>query len=121
MPVPAAVRKLDDLVVEPESYHLPAEKRIAGNPLQTVWMHYTDPSGKFFAGIWHSEVGTWRVAYTEEEYCHMLEGTSVITDSAGHAVTVTAGESFTIPRAFVGTWEVVTPSRKRFVVYEAGG
>lgn len=120
MPASAIVHKLDAMSVVPETYRLPAEKRIAGDPLQTVWMQHTDPSGKFFTGIWQSEVGKWHLAYTEEEYCHMLEGTSVITDAAGHAVTVTAGESFTVPRGFVGTWEVLQPSRKRFVVYEPG-
>jgi hypothetical protein len=105
---------------EPEHYHLPAEKLIAGNPRQTVWMHYTDPSKKFFVGEWHSEPGKWRIAYTEEEYCRMLEGTSVIADEAGRAVTVTAGEAFVVPRGFVGTWEVVVPTRKTFVIYEPG-
>jgi uncharacterized cupin superfamily protein len=106
--------------VEPEHYHLPAEKLVAGNPRQTVWMHYTDPSKKFFVGEWHSEVGTWRIAYTEEEYCRMLEGESVITDAQGHAVTLRAGDAFVVPRGFVGTWEVVVPTRKTFVIYEPG-
>ena len=50
----------------------------------------------------------------------MLEGTSVITDAQGHAVTVSAGERFVIPRGFVGTWEVVVPSKKLFAIYEPG-
>jgi len=33
-------------------------------------------------------------------------------------VTVTQGESFVIPSGFVGTWEVVTPTKKIFVIYE---
>lgn len=104
----------------PERYHLAPEKLLAGNPLQSVWLQYTDTSGRFFAGEWHSEVGRWKIAYTEEEHCRMLEGTSIITDEAGHAVTVTAGDSFVVPRGFVGTWEVVVPSRKAFVIYEPG-
>jgi len=103
-----------------EEYFLPGDKLIAGNPKQCVWKHYADASGKFFAGIWGSEVGKWRVAYTEEEYCQVLEGVSVITDGHGTAVTVRAGEEFVIPAGFVGTWEVVEPTRKRFVIYEPG-
>ena len=114
------VHKLDDVTVDPQSYHVAPEKRIAGDPVQTLWMQYTDPGGKFFTGIWQSEVGKWRIAYTEEEFCHMLEGMSIITDASGHAVTVQAGESFTIPRGFEGTWEVVRLTRKRFVIYEPG-
>ena len=103
-----------------ESYFLPAEKLLRGNPRQTVWLHYTDPSGKFMTGLWHSEPGLWKVFYTEEEYCQMLEGVSIIGDAAGIRTTVRAGDEFVIPAGFVGTWEVVEPTRKRFVIYESG-
>jgi uncharacterized cupin superfamily protein len=101
-------------------YFLAPEKLLQGNPRQTAWVHYTDPSGRFTAGIWHSECGRWKIHYTEEEYCRVLEGVSVITDQAGTAVTVRAGEEFVIPAGFSGTWEVVEPTRKRFVIYEPG-
>ncbi len=104
-----------------ETYYLSPEKLLSGNPQQTVWMHYTDPSGKFFTGIWRSETGKWNISYTEEEYCHMLEGISVITSSDGTSVQVQAGDSFVIPAGFSGTWEVVATSTKRFVIYEANG
>ncbi|HTY49743.1 MAG TPA: cupin domain-containing protein [Steroidobacteraceae bacterium] len=103
-----------------DDYFLPPEKRLAGNPKQSVWVQYTDPSGRFMTGIWHSEVGRWKVAYTEEEYCHIMAGVSVLTDTAGKALTVKAGEDFVVPRGFVGTWEVVEPTTKRFVVYDTG-
>jgi uncharacterized cupin superfamily protein len=102
-----------------ESYRLPEEKLISGNPLQTSWLGYTDASGRFFAGVWASEVGKWRVSYTEEEVCEMLEGVSILTEEATSvAVTVSAGERFVVPRGFVGTWEVLVPTRKTFVIYE---
>jgi uncharacterized cupin superfamily protein len=103
-----------------EDYFLAAEKLITGNPRQTAWQQYADDSGKFFAGAWHSEVGKWRVSYTEEEYCQILEGISVITDSVGNAVTVRAGDRFVMPRGFVGTWEVIEPTKKLYVIYEPG-
>lgn len=106
---------------EPEEYGIAPEKLLAGNPKQTAWVQYTDASGQFFAGVWASEAGKWKIAYTEEEYCHILEGVSVITDEAGTAVTVRAGDEFVIPRGFTGTWEVVAPTRKRFVIHERGG
>ena len=81
-------------------------------------MHYTDSTNQFFVGVWRSEPGKWRIAYTEEEYCLMLEGTSVITSESGEAITLVAGDSFVIPRGFVGTWEVVVATTKRFVIYE---
>ena len=79
----------------PDAYFLAPEKLIEGNPKQTVWMHYTDASKKFMSGIWCSEVGKWRIIYTEEEYCSILEGTSIITDDLGTAVTVRTGRQMT--------------------------
>src|ERR1700739_4441676 len=89
-----------------EQYFLPAEKLIAGNPKQSLWKRYADKSGKFFAGIWASEIGKCHVNYTEEEYCRILEGESVITDAQGKSMTVRVGDEFVIPAGFVGTWEV---------------
>ena len=103
-----------------EEYFLAAEKLISGNPKQVVWNAYRDAEGRFFAGVWHSEVGKWRIRYTEQEYCHVLQGVSVITDEQGKAATVSAGDRFVIPRGFVGTWEVVEPTRKIYVIYEQG-
>jgi uncharacterized cupin superfamily protein len=115
-----SIQKFIDSTAVPQEYYLAPDKLISGNPKQILWMHYTDASKKFFSGVWQSEVGKWRVSYTEEEYCCILEGTSVITKSSSSPVTVTVGESFVIPSGFVGTWEVVTPTKKTFVIYEQG-
>ncbi|MFZ1388262.1 MAG: cupin domain-containing protein [Thiolinea sp.] len=101
-----------------ETYYLAAEKLLEGNPKQTLHIQYTDPAGEFFVGLWSSEVGKWKVQYTEEEFCCMLVGISVITDENGHSLTVQAGDEFVIPSGFIGTWEVIKPSTKRFVIYE---
>ena len=114
-----SVLKLNDREAAADEYHLAPEKLIEGNPKQTVWNHYSDASGRYFAGFWESEVGKWRIHYTEEETCHLLAGVSVITDEHGNAVTLRAGDSFVIPKGFVGTWEVVEPSRKLYAILEA--
>jgi uncharacterized protein len=114
------VRKFDPARVTMQEYYLPGEKLLHGNPKQRVWNHYTDLSEKFSAGEWYSEIGKWKISYTEEEYCQILEGVSVITDDDGQSVTVAAGDNLVVPRGFVGTWEVVEPTRKIYVIYEAG-
>jgi hypothetical protein len=109
---------LDDVTVEKEEYFLAPEKLLSGNPKQTVWTQYSDSTKKFFVGIWYSEIGKWTISYTEEETCRIMEGESIITDNSGHSTTVKKGDSFVIPRGFVGTWEVVVPTKKTFVIYE---
>ena len=116
---PNALRLFTGKTPSVEEYHLAPEKLLVGTPLQQVWLDHTDASGQFFAGTWRSEPGKWHIRYTEEEYCELLEGHSVVTDSAGHATTLRAGDRFVIPRGFVGTWEVVTATTKRFVIFEA--
>jgi uncharacterized cupin superfamily protein len=103
-----------------EEYFLPPQKLLAGNPRQTVWLQYADTPGRFMAGIWHSERGRWKILYTEQEYCRMLEGVSIITDQAGVSLTLRPGDECIIPPGFSGTWEVLEPTRKRFVIYEPG-
>lgn len=109
---------LNPLEVKPEKYYLDQEKLISGNPLQTLWMHYTDESELFFSGIWQSEPGKWRIHYTEEEYCCISAGVSVVTDEAGNSTSLKTGDEFIIPKGFVGTWEVIETTTKRFVIYE---
>jgi uncharacterized cupin superfamily protein len=112
------ISKLDDSSLIAEEYYLPAEKLLTGNPKQTIWQHYTDKSQKFSTGIWQSDVGKWKIHYTEEEFCQILEGVSVITDETGKAVTVSEGENFVIPSGFEGSWEVVKTTKKIYVIYE---
>lgn len=103
-----------------EAYFVAADKLLSGNPKQTAWVQHASPDQRFSAGLWHSEVGTWSVRYTEHEYCRILEGCSIITSADGQALTVRAGDEFVIPRGFVGTWQVVEPTLKRFVIHEPG-
>jgi uncharacterized cupin superfamily protein len=112
--------KLDDnpVEVEVEEYYLDAEKLQEGNPKQSVWNHYTDPTGKYFSGFWESDVGKWSISYTEEETCYLLAGVSIVTDADGNATTLRAGDSFVIPKGFKGSWEVVEHSRKLYAIYE---
>ena len=104
---------------EIDQYHLPDEKRLKGNPLQSVQNHYASPCAQFNVGIWQSDIGCWNITYTEHEYCDILEGTSIITDVNGTKLTVNVGDKFVIPAGFKGTWEVVAPCIKVYVIFEA--
>ena len=104
--------------VPAENYHADSERLLQGNPQLTVWQHYTDPTGQFGVGEWQGDVGCWRVQYTEEEFCQIIEGVSTITGDDGTAVTVRAGDRFVIPAGFRGTWQVLERTRKTYVIYE---
>lgn len=107
--------------VPAERYRPAPEKVLAGDPRQSVRNAYGSTCGQFNAGIWEGEVGCWTVSYTEHEYCEILAGVSLITDEAGETLRVAAGDRFVIPAGFRGTWEVLEPCRKIYVVYEAKG
>jgi uncharacterized cupin superfamily protein len=115
---PTLVRLPATPTVAVEEYFVAPEKLIKGNPRQRVWLEYQDDTGRFCAGLWESEPGAWRVRYTEEEYCRILAGRSLITGDDGLAVEVGPGDEFTIPAGFSGTWRVVETTRKRFVIHE---
>lgn len=106
-------------VNETEKY-LPAEdKIITGAPHQEVTNHYASPCDQMNSGIWQGEVGHWRVNYSEHEYCEILEGCSVITDNNGSSMTVSKGDRFVIPAGFSGSWQVIEPCKKIYVVFES--
>ena len=95
-----------------------AEKCIRGRPRQRTWHHFTSPDQRFFAGIWEAEPGCWTVEYTENEFCQILSGRSVLRDSGGGVNGAEAGDNFVVPAGFSGQWEVLETTRKIYVIYQ---
>jgi len=95
-----------------------ADKVISGAPRTGVANRYADSSGQFFAGDWSSTVGKWRVAYSEHEFCHLLEGRVVLTSDTGERWDFGPGDAWVIPAGFRGTWETLEPARKRYAIFE---
>lgn len=98
----------------------PAEKCIEGQPVQRTWNHFSSPDERFFAGIWEAEPGCWRISYTENEYCRILSGRSILRDADGNETELKAGDDFVIPSGFEGQWEVIETTRKIYAIYEPG-
>jgi uncharacterized cupin superfamily protein len=96
----------------------PAEKCVEGRPLQRTWHHFTSTDGKFFAGQWEAEPGCWEVSYSEDEFCQILAGRSVLRDASGAEVELKPGDNFVIPAGFSGQWEVLETTRKIYVIYQ---
>jgi hypothetical protein len=88
---------------------------IEGAPMTRTRIDYQQGES-VFVGEWGSEVGAWRVAYDEWEYCTMREGACELTPDGGAPQRFTAGDSFVIEPGFKGVWRVLQPMRKTFVV-----
>jgi uncharacterized cupin superfamily protein len=108
----------DALAAAAESYRPEPHKILSGAPDQTVRNCYASPCGQFNVGEWEGAVGCWRVDYTEHEYCEILAGVSVLRDEAGQSKIVQTGDRFIVPAGFKGTWEVLEPCRKVYVIFE---
>ena len=104
--------------IEPENYEAEAAKVIAGSSAQSVWNGYSDKSEQFHCGIWEGAVGKWRVNYTEEEFCLLLEGRVVLTNATGEAQSFEKGDAFVVPAGFDGIWENFEPARKYYAIFE---
>jgi uncharacterized cupin superfamily protein len=103
----------------PEEATSPAPDRLlAGDPQQRIRNVYADPSGQFFAGVWQSTPGRWRVAYTEHEFCRLTRGRVRIEADDGTVRSYAAGDSFVVPAGFTGIWEVLEAAEKQYVIFE---
>jgi uncharacterized cupin superfamily protein len=96
----------------------PADRLLAGEPQHVVSNFFTDTGARFFAGVWESTKGAWKVRYTENEFCHITKGKVRIRDESGQSWEFAAGSSFVIPSGFVGRWEVLEPTKKVYAIYE---
>ncbi|MFT3806769.1 cupin domain-containing protein [Arenimonas sp.] len=101
-----------------DRYEVDAARLIAGDPRQGVANLYSDPGRQFHCGIWEAAPATWRVRYSEHEFCHLLEGRILIRDEEGDAMEVRAGDSFVVPAGFSGTWQVLERARKLYAIFE---
>jgi uncharacterized protein len=104
----------------PEFDHPRSERLIQGNPLRTTWNHYTNDTGEVYAGVWACEVGAWRIEMgaREDEFFFVIEGRCRLTDDNGVAVEIGTGESLVIPAGFKGTFAVLEPIKKHYMIVD---
>lgn len=104
----------------PEIDHPRPERLLRGNPQRQTWNQYSNDSGEVFAGIWHCEAGAWRIemSATEDEMFVVTQGRCRLTDEQGQAVEAGPGESLVIPAGFKGTFDVLEPMQKLYMIVE---
>jgi uncharacterized cupin superfamily protein len=101
-----------------ESANPAPENILSGIPRARVSNQFSDPGQQFHCGLWTSTTGKWRVRYTENEFCVLLEGRTRIESVAGERYDMRAGDAFVIPAGFEGSWEVIEPCRKWYAIFE---
>jgi uncharacterized cupin superfamily protein len=109
-----------DASVPSETADVPPDRVLAGAPRTTVLNHYSDAGGRFHCGVWSSTPGRWRVSYTENEFCHLLEGRVRLVADDGTAREFGPGDAWVIPSGWRGTWETIESARKHYAIYEPG-
>lgn len=97
---------------------IPPEKIVSGAPQTRTVVLYENPADHLYAGEWEASIGAWRIAYGEWEYVRVLSGRCAVTGDDGSRIEAGPGESFVIEPGFTGTWEVVEPMHKLWVVRE---
>lgn len=103
---------------ERTDYLVANEKMICGDSRQSTLNMFSDPGNEFHCGIWEGSPALWQVSYSENEFCHILQGRICITDEAGTSITVGPGDNFVISSGFKGTWETLETAKKIYVIFE---
>ncbi|MBB3232102.1 cupin domain-containing protein [Halomonas stenophila] len=94
------------------------ERRLSGAPEQSLQNMYASAAKDLLSGTWSSEVGKWSVDYSQRhEFCYLIKGHIVLADEDGEESTFKAGDAFVIPVGFKGSWEVIEPVSKYYVIY----
>ncbi len=101
-----------------EEAPVPVEKCVRGQPVQRTWHQFTSGDEKFFAGTWEAEPGCWNISCTENEYCEILTGHSILRDASGAEHELKPGDRFVIPAGFEGQWDVIETTRKIYAIYQ---
>src|ERR1700751_4147879 len=88
-----------------ESANPSPENILAGIPRARASNQYAEATQQFFCGIWTRTSGKWRMRYTEDEVCVLIEGVVRIESVTGEKHEQGAGDAFVVPAGFEGIWE----------------
>ena len=111
-----AFHLIEDSRTRPEPGAPPGERILAGSPEFTTWSTYESADGQSFVGLWRATPGKWRIEYTEWEYCEILSGVTIIAHDDGREWALKAGDRFVIEPGFMGSWEVIETTTKRYAI-----
>ncbi|EAR59969.1 cupin domain-containing protein [Neptuniibacter caesariensis] len=103
---------------EDKAMPIAVDRVLAGAPKEVIDNLFTNSKENFFCGVWSSDSGKWTLNYTEDEFCYLIKGKAILTDSQGKVEELNAGDAFVIPAGYQGTWETVGEAQKFYAIYE---
>jgi len=111
VPVPLSTQLTDNLVYPPQ---------VPVGSFDGAYKEATVFKSGIFAGnrvaFWESEAGALRsVNYPKDEFIYVLEGTVVTTDADGTKREFHPGDTFVLPKGWVGLWDMKTHFKKIIV------
>lgn len=104
---------LDEKLLAP-----PSAQALSGDILVRGRVEFATDDKSIISGIWESDPGTSRWEFlTRGEIVHILAGRMRVTKDGGEPVELIAGRVAYFPIGWTGTWEIIEPVRKFYVVY----
>ena len=75
-------------------------------------------TGEFVVVVYESEAAVIDVSYPfpYDEYVLVLEGEVILTSTSGEVQRYGVGESFVVPKGWMGTWDMPVKYREKIVV-----
>jgi uncharacterized protein len=105
---------LDEKLLAPPSAH-----PLSGDILVRGRVEFATGDRSIISGIWESDPGTSRWEFsTRGEIVHILAGRMRVAEDGGEPVELVAGSVAYFPIGWNGTWEIIEPVRKLYVVYK---
>src|SRR5688572_23513991 len=98
---------------------IPAAELVSGTPVQRGIEYFHDPKIGLTAGVWDCTAFTAKMGpYPVNEFMIVLEGAVTMVEANGRETTVSAGESFVIPKGLVCQWRQSGYIKKYYVIFD---
>ena len=76
--------------------------------------------GEFVVLVYEGEDGVLEFNdYPFDEYCYVIQGSSILTPEGGEPQTFNVGDHFVVPKGFTGTWELKDNFRELIIMESA--
>ena len=90
----------------------------AGEPVQRGHTYFDDDTGTLTCGVWECTPMTTKLhPHPVNEFMCILGGVVTIVDQSGNEETISAGQSFVVPKGMPRIWKQTETVRKFYVIF----